>query len=251
MIDSHCHIDLYKDPLAVAREAESRKIHTVAVTHLPSHYQQAKMHLAKFNFVRPALGLHPLVSDKHSAEFEMFRAFSKEAKYIGEIGLDFSSAGRPTRIQQEQSFDFALDCIGSTRKFVTLHSRGAEDEVLARLQSHSTNKVVFHYFSGNRNQLLRLLDNGHFVSINTAMMRTSKWQTLVQSLPLSRILTETDGPFVKHGTQPSKPQDVIEVCRWLGGKFSQKIEDIVDQIKCNFYSLSGCADDYKPGKSTL
>ncbi|HEY1082881.1 MAG TPA: TatD family hydrolase [Prosthecobacter sp.] len=240
MIDSHCHIDLYKDPLSVAREAEKCKIHTVAVTHLPSHYRQAKTHLAGFSFVRPALGLHPLVAHKHKGELGMFEEFCKEAEFIGEIGLDFSSGGRASRDQQEHSFDFALNCISKKRKFVTLHSRGAENEVLDRLHHYSVSNAVFHYFSGSRTQLLRLLDQGHYISINTAMIRTAKWQGFIELVPLSRILTETDGPFVKCGAGPSRPQDVIEVYRWLGIKLSKPLQGVIDQIDRNFRSIAFC-----------
>lgn len=238
MIDSHCHIDLYRDPLAIAREAEMHKIHTVAVTHLPSHYQQAKAHLHAFSYVCPALGLHPLVSHKHKGELQMFRKLCENAKFIGEIGLDFSSAGRSTRLEQEHSFDFVLGCISANRRFVTLHSRGAESEVLASLRNHSVNQVVFHFFSGSRAHLVRLLDEGHFVSINTAMTQTAKWQKLIQTIPLTRVLTETDGPFVKHSGHPAKPNDVVQVYKWLSSKFSTTLEKVIAQIDYNFHSLT-------------
>jgi TatD DNase family protein len=138
VVDSHCHVDLCANPIAVAREAEKLKIATVAVTYLPSHFELAEQRLRPFKYVKPTLGLHPMAPKEHqSQELPKFLALVRRVQLIGEIGLDLSALGSPLRTTQDDSFSAVLDAIKGTRRFVTLHSRGAEDAVFAYLKTAS------------------------------------------------------------------------------------------------------------------
>lgn len=235
MLDTHCHIDLYPNPLSVALEAERASINVVAVTYLPSHYALAKQHLSGFTHVRPALGLHPLAWKDHSKEVTKFIEMARDALLIGEIGLDFSTGGRSGRAVQEQSLAAILPSIADRPRFVTLHSRGAEDEVLSHLKEAGVNKAVFHWFSGSKSQLKRVLDAGHLISVNTSMIRTTKWSELFPLAPRTSVLTETDGPFVCRGKIPNKPANVSEVLDWLAAQW-RCTRSIAEDIVANNYS---------------
>jgi TatD DNase family protein len=92
MLDSHCHLDLYPEPSAVADRAARAGVFTVAVTNLPSAFQTAYLHVAQYRKIRLALGLHPLLAEKHARERELFRGLLPKTS-IGEVGLDFSAQG--------------------------------------------------------------------------------------------------------------------------------------------------------------
>jgi Tat protein secretion system quality control protein TatD with DNase activity len=74
VVDSHCHVDLCANPIAVAREAEKLKIATVPVTYLPSHFELAEQRLRRFKYVRPTLGPHPMAAKEHRQELPKFLA---------------------------------------------------------------------------------------------------------------------------------------------------------------------------------
>ena len=236
-IDTHCHVDLYDAPMDIAKAAESADVFTVAVTYLPSHYILADQHLRGFKRVKPALGLHPLVAEQHREELPSFRLLSEKSDFIGEIGLDFSREGKPTFSIQEESFAEALRCIRDRRRFVTLHSRGAEQAVLDHLAVAGMYPVVFHWFSGSSSQLQKLLDAGHYISINTKMIQTQRWIEAVSSIPKDRVLTETDGPFVRTRRTPAIPADVHIVVQWLAQFWSMHPEAVKEQIFRNFTTL--------------
>jgi TatD DNase family protein len=238
MVDTHCHIDLYPQPLSVAREAEKLMITTVAVTYLPSHFELAEQHLRPFKYVRPALGLHPMAVKDHEKELPKFRQLVKRVQLIGEIGLDFSAAGKPMRTTQEESFSAAVDALKETRRFITLHSRRAEDAVLAHLKTASLGPVVFHWFTGSRPQLMRVLDAGHAVSVNPAMIYTAKWQEFIKLVPKSAVLTETDGPFARYGRTQSSPIHIQEVLKWLSENWKCPHETAAKIVDENFSRLS-------------
>lgn len=237
MIDTHCHVDLYDAPHDVVRDAEALRITTVAVTYLPSHFAVAQEHLRSQTFTRPALGLHPLVAKDHARELPLFKTLCAGADLIGEIGLDFSAAGKASRSCQEASFAMVLDCIRDRPRFVTLHSRAAEDAVLGHLTRVGLANAVFHWFSGSRAQLIRILDDGHLLSLNTSMMRTAKWHNFIQLVPHEAILTESDGPFVRLEGRLAVPTDMPLIIQWLAGAWKQKPQEVEEQVAANWHRL--------------
>jgi TatD DNase family protein len=68
MLDTHCHVDLYKQPSAVADRAERAGVFTILVTNLPSAYERSRPYVAQRRRIRLALGLHPLLADQHARE---------------------------------------------------------------------------------------------------------------------------------------------------------------------------------------
>src|SRR5689334_5266290 len=148
MIDAHCHVDLYPDPLMEAKRAEAIGDVVIAVTNLPSHYALGKPHLAGMKRVRLALGLHPLMIAEHEGEVELFTKLAPSTNYIGEVGLDFSREGIKTRDIQLVAFKKVIESIQGRKKFISIHSRGAEPEVLELLEQSKISGAVFHWFSG-------------------------------------------------------------------------------------------------------
>lgn len=193
-VDSHCHIDLFDDPVAVAREYESTRTACVMTTMMPSHYQAALPHLKPFKMTLPALGMHPLRVSECDNEVTMFLDLARSAKCIGEIGLDLSADGQKTQEMQTVILRSILPVIGNG-KFVTVHSRNAHEEVSSTLDEHGVGPVCFHYFIGGLIAAEKLVKKGHYFSINHRMLR-NKHTRLIDVVPRNRIIVESDGPFL-------------------------------------------------------
>jgi TatD DNase family protein len=211
MIDTHCHLDLYPDPSGVAAEAERQDVFTVCVTNLPSAYERSRPHIRERRGIRLALGLHPLLAQQHAGERERFRALVPDTSFVGEVGLDFSSEGRQTANIQVDSFEFVLHTLGDKPKFVTVHSRRAEARVVELLRAARRSPVVFHWYSGPLKILEHAVADGHYFSINPAMVRSPNGRKIIAAIPRERILTETDGPFVLIEKRAAEPPDVAGV----------------------------------------
>lgn len=127
---------------------------------------------------------------------------------------------------------------------MTVHSRGAEDAVLSALHKGGGGPVVFHWFSGSKNQLGRVLNGGHRISLNTSMISTRKWNELINYVPQASILTETDGPFCKLNGLPVVPANVKSVVNWLADKWKMTRDDAGRQVNKNYNQmvkdLGGC-----------
>jgi TatD DNase family protein len=238
MLDTHCHLDLYPDPTRTALNAQSAGVFVVCVTNLPSAFLAARPHVRQFKRVRLALGLHPLSAELHSDhELDQFKKLVSETSFIGEVGLDFSRDGRETKDRQMNSLRFVLRCLNREPKFVTIHSRQAESVVLELLQQEYPHPVVFHWYSGTLKTLERAIAGGHYFSINPAMVRSEKGRTAMAGIPRERILTESDGPFIRMGSRSIEPGDVREVETALGKMWGMKAPEARSMVQKNFEKL--------------
>lgn len=236
-IDAHCHIDAYDKPYETAMSAERSRVLTIAVTNTPSAFEALCPHLQGFRYIRPALGLHPLLADRHEVERKRFARCVPKTSYIGEVGLDFSREGLPTREEQIVSFRFVLEQLRKQPKFISIHSRRAEEMVIDLVEEASITPVVFHWFSGSLTQLERLLANGHLCSINIAMVQSVRGQQTIAHLPRGRVLTETDGPYTKVSGRFSTPADVLLVEKFLAKLWGTSIEEVRNQLLTNLKTV--------------
>ena len=238
MLDTHCHLDLYPDPSRTALDAESAGVIVVCVTNLPSAFLAAQPHVHQFKSVRLALGLHPLIAELHSdEELSQFTKLVCQTSFIGEIGLDFSREGRLTKEQQLISFRFALQALQKQPKFVTIHSRQAEPAVLQVLREEYPHPIVFHWYSGTLKHLENAIADGHFFSINPAMIRSEKGRQIIARIPRERILTESDGPFINMRSRTVQPSDVHTVEEALGKIWDADALSARSIVRKNFQTL--------------
>ena len=237
LIDTHCHVDRFPDPMALAEDCERQRIATVAVTQLPSHFQMAIRHIGEMRFVRPALGFHPLAVAGNEGELSLFLSLLPDVQFVGEVGLDSSREGASTRTEQLRIFRAIAAELAGKRKLITLHSRGAEEVVADVLHQSGVTECIFHWFSGGTKALKAVIEKGHFFSINTAMVTTQKGRSLLSLVPRDRILTETDGPYVKIGGRPAKPSDVKNVLSGIADVWGTSDENVEAQVAENFTQL--------------
>jgi TatD DNase family protein len=214
-VDTHCHLDLYSDPLKTLDEA--RETIVVAATELPSRYRMLAARLRGDRRVRVALGLHPLRAASASAlEVGQLARQLRNVEYVGEVGLDFSAHGRETKTAQLRVFDRLLAEPALQHKVVTVHSRGAERVVIARLRSAKV-PAILHWYTGPLGLVTDALAGGLYFSINPAMLRSEKGRKVIAAVPRDRTLTESDGPFAKARGRAAGPADM----QWLTSELAR------------------------------
>lgn len=213
LIDTHCHVGAYSDPMAIIRTADVANATIVAVTEDPDEYRRLKTRLGRRSNVEVALGLHPLRAASFSPnDLARFFRFVPQCKWIGEVGLDFSRVGVATRKQQLRVFDVVLTEAQPGRHPLTVHSRGAERDVIQRL-ADARLPGVLHWYSGPLGPIDDALAAGLYFSFNVAMTRSKKFPALLRAIPSERILLETDGPYAKSGGRPAQPNELDVVVR--------------------------------------
>ena len=208
LIDTHCHLDAYPSAAGIPRAATSAGVEVVAVTNTPDAYRRLATLLPRSGPARAALGLHPL----HASQLGMtgvlrFSRHVVQAAWIGEIGLDFSPAGRATRTIQLSVFEALLALPQLRDRPVSVHSRGAERETIERLVGART-RAVLHWYTGPLTVADDAIAAGLSFSVNPAMVTSAKGRALLARLPHDRILLETDGPYARRVGKPCEPADL-------------------------------------------
>lgn len=237
IIDTHCHIDLYKNPEKILSECESKGISVISMTNLPSHFERGFPFFQQTRKCRIALGLHPLYAQNHESEFNLFLKNIDKTSYIGEVGLDFSSEGINTKSIQIESFEMILQIVFNKKKILSIHSRKAEKEVLELLKRYRVKNAIFHWYSGSVKLIDSILESGYFFSINPKMILSKKGKDIISKIPLDRLLTESDGPFIQVNQKPINPWDIKEVLSYISETRKVSYFDIERQINVNFLNL--------------
>lgn len=225
-VDAHCHIDLYPHPERIITLAEEQHIYTIAVTNAPSVFPHTANLTTGCKYVRPALGLHPELVHSHSHEIEQFRALLPQTRYVGEVGLDYTTNDDAIRLAQRQVLEaIAAGVNESGDKVMTLHSRRSASDVMSVLSGVKA-QMILHWFSGTNKELDRAINSGYHFSVNGAMTRSARGRALILRMPRDRVLTETDGPFVKDGNLPATPASIRATLADLAELWGEPLHEV-------------------------
>lgn len=209
MIDFHCHLDLYKQPLVVFNEANRQNIYILAVTTSPKAYIKTSMYFQGADNVIVSLGFHPELVAERRNEKDLFLQLLPNCRFVGEIGIDGTGKNRNTLAFQASFFKEAVcEMEREENKIISIHSRGAVREVLSILEkSVSTCIPILHWFTGTVKEMEHALSMGCWFSINPKMCHTKSGQDIIKNVPIKKIIPETDGPFAQHDNIPYMPWD--------------------------------------------
>ena len=215
LLDTHCHVSAYQDPVALLRAADEAGVSVIAVTEDPDEYRRLRTRLGRRDHVEVALGLHPLRAVSFGPnELARFFRLVPQTNWIGEVGLDYSPAGVSTAKAQQRIFDVVLTEAQPGRHPLTVHSRGAEKDVIRRLADAAL-PAVLHWYSGPLGLVDDALQAGMYFSVNIAMTKSRKFTPLVHRIPRDRVLLETDGPYAKDRGRPAHPGGLDAVATTL------------------------------------
>lgn len=239
MIDMHCHLDLFKDPISLLPEVKRRCKYVLAVTTSPRAWQKTKQVFAEIDCIQVALGLHPEVLSSKMKEADMLISNIRHCKYIGEVGIDGSEQYKASYQAQKDLFrEVARTAEKCGGRIISIHSRNAAKDVLDIIESDVVNSIpILHWFSGSLEELERANALGCWYSVNPAMLSGKKGKRLVSQMPLSRILPETDAPFIEKRGVPYMPWEAIEIAEILKDIYPDSSEQIKNELISNAVRL--------------
>ena len=242
-VDFHCHLDLYPDLSEAIANCEASRTATLAVTTTPKAFRQNLKLARGSQFVRVGLGLHPHLAAQRKSELALFEVLLPETRYVGEIGLDAGPRFFRSLPEQTEVFSRILSmCAAAGGKILSIHSVRTTSRVLDLIEQMlpaDRGRVVLHWFSGTRSESRRAADLGCFFSINQAMLDKPKAVDLIRSMPVDRLLTETDGPFIEEGGEPIEPGRVEPAVRKLATSLEIPVDEMQSAVVRNFVTLVG------------
>ena len=154
----------------------------------------------KYPFVYAAVGSHPDAADEVNEEvIEEYRKLCKleKVKAVGEIGLDYYYEDIPREIQQK-AFRMQMDLARELDMPVIVHERNAHDDGMRIIKEFPTVKGVFHCYSGSAEMARQLVNMGWYIGFTGVLTfkNARKAVETAESIPLERIVLETDCPFM-------------------------------------------------------
>jgi TatD DNase family protein len=243
LVDFHCHLDLYPDPVLAIADADAAGVYTLTVTTTPRAWPHNLALTKHTRRVRAALGLHPQLVSDHAGEITIWENYLSETRYVGEVGLDGGPEYFGSLPLQTQIFERILKrCAKAGNKILTIHSVRTAKLTLDMIEEHlpaEVGRVVLHWFTGSRSEARRAVDLGCYFSINAEMLRRETGRELVSALPSERLLTETDGPFTQITGRPTSPSDVTTTVKDLAIVRSLEPEQMASAISENLKRLLG------------
>lgn len=207
LFDAHCHLDLMAHPDAVADEATALGLGLFDCGVDPRDFAAAKTRGSHHPNIIVGVGLHPWwLADGRcgNAEIDLLCQIAVQERYIGEVGLDFSARFAGSEPLQIQTFDRLCDALVQhplTGRVISIHAVRSTGTVLDVLESHGllipnsdSPVIIFHWFSGTSDELVRARNAGCYFSVNERMLASKRGREYARQIPLDRLLLETDAP---------------------------------------------------------
>lgn len=239
LVDTHCHIqfrDYGLDPAEAIENALQAGVSRLILVGCTLEDSRAAVEMAaKYSKVWASIGLHPhegakYVNDKAALDEFSLLASQPKVVAVGETGLDYYYNHSP-KADQARLLKFQLDLAQKHDLPLIFHVREAFDDFWQIVDQYSGVRGVVHSFSSNTANLTDIIKRELYVGLNGIMTFTKDEQQLeaAKTLPLSKMLLETDAPFLTPKPFRGKigePKYVRTTAEFLSELRSEKLTDL-------------------------
>jgi len=179
---------------AVYKRAVDAGVHPVFVG-LDAQSSLAALELSKKHGTGCYLGIHPLSKKKDGLDTLVAHFSEDNVIGIGECGLDYCRSS--DREAQMQLFAEHLELGARANLPYFFHCREAYRDFTAMVgrYTHCGITGVVHSFDGTAEEAEELTKMGFYIGINGCSMRARESIEVIRSIPLTRLLIETDSPY--------------------------------------------------------
>ena len=218
--------------------------------------------------VYATVGLHPIHTDKsfHDKEelgeggeefvsrgevfdYDGYKKLALHPKVvaIGECGLDYYRINdADSKEKQEAAFVQQIELARDVKKPLMIHCRSAFPDLISVLKANSSKLQavpgIIHFFSGTEPQASDLLNMGLFFTFGGVITFSHDYNEIIKSVPVSRMMLETDAPYVTpapHRGKRNEPSYVAEVAKRLAEIKGVSLEEIQHHTNENARAIFG------------
>jgi TatD DNase family protein len=251
LIDSHCHLDydgLYEkvdDVVARARSAGVERMVTISTR--VRKLDKIREIASRFESVFYTVGTHPhQANEEDGITAAELISLSQAPKVVGlgEAGLDYHySYGSPEA--QKRGFLAHIEAAQETGLPLVIHTREAEYDtaaILTKAMAHKPFKAVLHCYTGTQKLAAIGVELGLYVSFSGILTfkNSVDLRAVANSVPLDRLMVETDAPFLApmpHRGKSNEPSFVVNTARTLAEVKGVTYDEICQITRANSYAF--------------
>lgn len=251
IVDSHCHLNykgLREEQADVVSRARAAGVGCMlAINTKLKEYEEIVEIIDTYDDAFGSVGIHP-----HEAENEpdvaidalLERARHPKIVGLGETGLDYYYDNAP-RDMQAVNFRHHIHAAQENGLPIIVHTRDADDdciEILSEEMKRAPFGGVIHCFTASQKLADATLEMGFYISISGIVTFKSArdLQATVKTIPMNRLLVETDAPFlapVPHRGKTCEPAFVLDTARFVSDLKGVPFEELRTETTKNFFSL--------------
>ena len=241
LIDGHAHLNEIEDIDAAISSAREAGVGAIIGVGMDIESNRATLDIAaRFpGIVYPAIGYHPwsIVADEIEQNLAFIKNGLPSCVALGEVGIDYKT--KIKKKVQWEVFERLLAMAKDAEKPIIIHSRFSHARTYEMSALAGIERAVFHWFTGEKEVLVRLLDSGYFISVTPALAYSPFHRDAAAFAPIERIMVETDAP-VEYQGRISGPADLVLTLRELAlvkGIPVEEAEVITERNTRLFYRL--------------
>ena len=251
LVDSHCHLDFAdfeEDRPAVLSRAKAAGVELMVtistkITEADKIISLAEAH----DELVCSVGIHPHEAGREpetDAATLVARAAHPKVVGIGETGLDYFYEHSP-RDAQQKNFRAHIEAARQSQLPLIVHARDADADTANILEDEMQKGVypgLIHCFTAGPELAKRALDIGFYISISgiATFKNATDLRETIKSIPLERLLVETDAPFlapVPNRGKRNEPAFVADTAAALAELKGVSSEELARITTDNFYRL--------------
>ena len=244
LIDTHCHIhESYELPIQEvldrAQEADVQEYICVGTS------QESSRLAIEFATKHPeayaAIGVHPHDTEGGYGEISVLAGSSDKIIAVGEIGLDYFYTHSPKELQLKALEDQIQVALKHNLPII-FHVREAFDDFWPLFDKYPEIRGELHSFTDTKNNLDKALARGLYIGVNgiSTFTKDEDQKAMFDSIPLDRILLETDAPFLTPAPfrgKVNEPAFVRNVAEFHANRRGITLQEIADASTANARKL--------------
>ena len=242
-VDTHLHIEELGNATEVVEQSVAAGVNRLIAVGVDLDRSSNAVSLGHaYEEVWAGVGHHPL--EESEPDLAALRQLARDEMVvvIGEIGLDFEHVGGPDKDLQVERLNELFAIATELDLPVSVHNRGAGDELLGAIKAHPGLRGVMHYFSSDWDWAQKFLNAGFYLSFAGLITRPSRdeLRDVAKRCPADRLLLETDSPYgnpQKRMDVPNRPAYLLDTAQLVAELRGITVEQLADQERANAITL--------------
>lgn len=245
LVDTHCHIHESDYPLSIdevlarAKEAGVDKLLCVGTSEASS--RAAISFAATHQNVWVSIGVHPHDTKDGYGKISELAGTSDNIIAVGEIGLDYFYGHSPKEIQLQALEDQIQVALAHDLPII-FHVREAFDDFWPIFDKYPGIRGELHSFTDSKDNLDKALARGLYIGINgiSTFTKDEGQKATFDSIPLNRLLFETDAPFLTPAPfrgKVNEPAFVRNIAEYHAERRGIPVSEITKATTANAHAL--------------